>query len=669
MPDRKYVFIDTETTNHQGAGALDPWSGGDIAVVQTNIEGKIEIRRWDDRTRAFLNRLIEEDYTFVFHNAEFDLRWLRKYGIKIKNVYDTMIASQVLNAGLMKVDESTVLGMRVEAQKVESFDDSVSLMEEDSDFVDIKQKKANRFSHSLAATVHRYAGVRVVKDMGNSDWGAKELTPAQIRYAEEDVKYLPTVLERQLRYIKKLGLERVIDLEMRLIPATVDMMTNGILVDEESWRAQIKVYEGVANELEVELNAAFGEELGERLGGNDDALLFGAQTLDFSVSSPAQLLTFFDGYLVDGEPITNTDESTLSKIDHPLIPKLLKFKENKKLATTYGEKFLSFRKLDSRIRAQLVQAETATGRFSMRKPNMQNIPADMIKGKLRARPGYMLVTMDYSSVEARILAYAAEDKNYIDTVNQTDIHRANAAKMFGIPVEDVTSEQRTAAKVLSFSIPYGASPLGMFQKGLGRTLEETEKFVNDFFLAYPKVKEYLEHQVFTALSDNKTTDAYGRIRWYEIPERTRDNDKEYRSAIKSVKRQAQNHTIQSLSASVTKLAIANLYDYFESNKNGRMLLTIHDSIFFEIKIEDNDSMVKNILKIRDIMAEAGPAILPGVITPVDYDLGEKIYRTDPISGEKFDIYEKVIENGVIIDNPQIYSEKTLKKIKSGEIVV
>lgn len=449
----KYVYIDTETTDHNGAGALDPWGSGDIAVVQTNINGNIEIRRWDDKTKAFLKRLVEEDYTFVFHNAEFDLRWLRKYGIKIKKVYDTMIASQVLNAGIMKVDTATSLGMRIEAQKIDSFDESESLMEESEEFVVLKSKKATRFSHSLAATVHRYAGVKIVKDMGNSDWGAEELSPAQIRYAEEDVKYLPTVVERQKQYIEKLGLGNVIALEMRLIPATVDIMTNGILVDEVSWRKQIKEYEAIANELEKELNEAFGMELGERLGGDDDSLLFGAQTLEFSVSSPAQLLSFFDGYIIDGKPIENTDESTLSKIDHPLIPKLLKFKENRKLSTTYGEKFLAFRKKDNRIHAQLVQAETATGRFSMRYPNMQNIPADMIKGKIRARPGYMLVTMDYSSVEARILAYAAGDRNYIDTVNQTDIHKANAAKMFGIPVEDVTSEQRTAAKVLSFSIP------------------------------------------------------------------------------------------------------------------------------------------------------------------------------------------------------------------------
>jgi len=449
----KYVYIDTETTNHNSAGALDPWSDGDIAVVQTNIDGVIEIRRWNDKTKVFLRRLVDEDYTFVFHNAEFDLRWLRKYGIKIRKVYDTMIASQVLNAGLTRVDEATRLGMRIEAQKIESFDESESLMEESEEFVTVKEKKATRFSHSLAATVNRYAGVKVVKDMGNSDWGAEELTPSQIRYAEEDVKHLPVVVARQKEYIAKFGLENVIDLEMRLIPATVDIMTNGILVDEDAWRIQIKEYERIAAELEKELNEAFGAELGEKMGGDDDSLLFGAQTMEFSVASPSQLLHFFDGYIIDGKPIESTDEATLKKIDHPLIPKLLKFKENRKLSTTYGEKFLAFRKKDFRIHAQLVQAETATGRFSMRYPSLQNIPADMIKGKIRARPGYMLVTMDYSAVEARILAYAAGDRNYIDTVNQTDIHKANAAKMFGIPVEDVTSAQRTAAKVLSFSIP------------------------------------------------------------------------------------------------------------------------------------------------------------------------------------------------------------------------
>lgn len=209
----------------------------------------------------------------------------------------------------------------------------------------------------------------------------------------------------------------------------------------------------------------------------------------------------------------------------------------------------------------------------------------------------------------------------------------------------------------------------MFQKGLGRTLEETEKFVNDFFSAYPKVKEYLDNQVFDALSKKRTKDAYGRIRWYEIPEKSGDNDLEVKSAIKSVKRQAQNHTIQSLSASVTKMAIADLYDYFLERKNGRMLLTVHDSIFFEILIEDEEKMVANIENIRRIMEEAGRKILPGVVTPVDYDLGEKVYKVDPISGEKFDVYEFVIKEGRLIPNPEVYSEKTRKKIASGDIKI
>lgn len=677
----KFVFIDTETTDHCGSGTLDPWGDGDIAIVQTNVDGNIEVRRWDEDAIEFIRDLDNKGYTFVFHNAEFDLRWMRKYGVKPKKVFDTMIASQVLNAGITRVDTATALGMRIDAQKVESFDENQSLLEESADYVLVKERKANRFSHSLASTTFRYIGVKITKDMGLSDWGVvltpeninkpveEVLSPSQLRYAKEDVQYLPRILESQMEYIKKLGLERVIELEMRVIPANVDIMSNGILVDTESWRSGIKEYEAIATELEEKLNQAFGAELGERMGLEDESLLFGAQTVEFNVSSPSQLLSFFADYLVEGKPIEKADEMTLKKVDHPLIPELLKYKENKKLSTTYGEKFLANIKKDGRIHASLVQAETATGRYSSRNPNMQNIPADMIKGKLRAKEGYMLVTMDYSSVEARILAYAANDKNYIDTVNQKDIHRANAAKMFHKPESEITSTERSSAKVLSFSIPYGASALGMFQKGLGSSLEETEKFVSDFFSAYPNVKLYLEEQVFSALNSRKTQDAYGRIRWYEIPEPNGKNEDEVRSAIKAAKRQAQNHTIQSLSASVTKMAIADIYEYFCSTGKGRMLLTVHDSIFFEIPIEDNDAMVENIHTIQKLMVEAGPKVLPGLVAPVDYDLGDKIYRVDPISGEKFSVYEKVIEDGVIIDNPQIYSEGTMKKIASGEIEV
>lgn len=166
----------------------------------------------------------------------------------------------------------------------------------------------------------------------------------------------------------------------------------------------------------------------------------------------------------------------------------------------------------------------------------------MIKSLITAGEGYTLLTCDYSSVESRILAYVSGDESYIDSVNSTDFHRANAAKMLHKPPELVTKDERSKAKVLSFSIPYGTSAIGLFGQGIGANVEEAEELINDYFKAFPKVKKYLDSQVVDALTIGYTQDVFGRLRWYEIPSSPPD---EKRKAEKAARRQAQNFGIQS----------------------------------------------------------------------------------------------------------------------------
>lgn len=662
--DGPIVYIDTETTNHNGAGELDPWSTGDIAIVQTNIEDNIKISRWGTDVADWLKDLNSQGYTFVFHNAEFDLRWLRKYGVYIDKVFDTMIASQIINCGKSAVDKATVVGSKSEAYSLDNIGFYDNLMEEDAEFMNFKVKKASRFSHGLGATTYRYARVTIEKDLANSDWERDPLTPEQVRYAENDVKHLPTIVQNQIHFINELGLANIARLEMRVLPASVDIMTNGLLLDVVNWRKDMVIYGEKARELEASLNYQLGNELAQQQEEEEESL-FGAVTMKISVKSPAQLKAFFSDHLIDGKPIEQANEATLKLINHPLIPDILKFKEYDKLSTTYGEGVLKFIKSDGRVHGNISQTQTDTGRFAISRPSLQNFPAEMLKGNLRTQEGYTLVLVDYKAVEARILAYAANDKNYIQSVNEADVHTANAIKIFKLSIDEVTSEMRTKAKILTFSIPYGSSAMGMFAKGLGDTLEETEEMIESFFKSFPDVKKFLQNSVFSAMARNRTQDYYGRIRWYELPDKEKTSEEDYRRIKKSITRQAQNHPIQSLSASVTKMALADIYETWKHTGLVNMILTVHDSVFFEVK---DDYLTTALPKIKFLMENAARKVMPTLIAPVDFDLGAKKKVYDKLTGEVFKIFSLTWDEdtNIVSDATELYSEKTrsiLKELK------
>mgnify|MGYP000028644680 CR=1 FL=1 len=152
-----------------------------------------------------------------------------------------------------------------------------------------------------------------------------------------------------------------------------------------------------------------------------------------------------------------------------------------------------------------------------------------------------------------------------------------------------------------------------------------------------------------ALSRGYTQDNFGRIRWYQKPEVGEASDEEIRSAEKSIARQAQNHKIQSLSASVTKKAILDVYHYLKKTGFGRVVLTVHDSIFFEVRMDKANIAIPEISRI---MEEAGPEIFPGMETPVDIDVGYKQKRECAISGLPFSVYSHLWVNNEVIENPE-----------------
>jgi len=228
---------------------------------------------------------------------------------------------------------------------------------------------------------------------------------------------------------------------------------------------------------------------------------------------------------------------------------------------------------------------------------------------------------------------------------------------------------RTKAKVITFSIPYGASPMGIWHKGNTATLEEAEELVAAFFTSFPKVKAFLDKSVSDALTRGYTQDFYGRVRWYEIPPPDKVDEQTLRRAQKEAARQAQNHPIQSLSASVTKMAIKDLYQMLRETGWGYMILTIHDSIFFEIKEGCENEAIPAILKI---MEEAARKVMPVLKAPSDVEVGEKIVKKDKITGKKFKVYSHNWNKNTQQIEPnddEIDPESTAKLLKELKIPI
>ena len=657
----KLIALDIETSNSRGSGALEPRKEGSvIALVQTHIEGEdILLWRWNDETKAYIQGKIDEGYRFIIHNASFELDWfLVKAGLKFDKVWCTMVASQLLNAGKSDVDAATAVSGRSESKNLDYLGVWNPLLEENDDNLD--KSKSNKFSHTLQATVYRYAGgAKIEKDQGNSDW-LGELTERQIRYAKDDVRYLIEVARNQWKFLKRFNMTELAALEMKVAVAVNDMKYRGIKIDKSQWQKAAADYGEKAEELERELNHALGLELAEREG--QETVFGGFIPKAFKVSSPTQLAKFFD--------LEKADEAILKGVEHPLIPKILQYKENSKISSTYGKGYLDLIMEDGRIHSLLPQTETATGRFKSRKPNLQNIPPDMLKSFLTTDEDKLLVFADYSAMESRILAYAAEDDNFIKSVNSKDVHWENAKKIFGLPenanktdmfhVDSMNKTMpgdalRRMSKGVSFGIPYGISAVGLVNRGFAEDADMGQDLIDSFLGQYPKVARFLKASVTEALTRGYTQDPFGRVRWYEIPKRATED--EIRQATSRAARQAQNHKIQSMSANITKQAIADLYEYFEETGYGYMVLTIHDSIIFEVYKEHADEAVAMIIKL---MEEAGPKIFPGMLVPVDVDLGHKEHRACKVTGIDFTVYSYAFKDGRVVENdtwvePRVFS--------------
>lgn len=372
------------------------------------------------------------------------------------------------------------------------------------------------------------------------------------------------------------------NVEIPLCPVLARMELAGFLVDERALGAFGAMLSGQIDALTGEIYALAGKT--------------------FNINSPKQLgEVLFDKLLLPAPKKTKTGYSTnadvLEKLRplHPIVDKILEFRELSKLKSTYADGLAKVIAPDGRIHTNFQMTVTATGRLSSTEPNLQNIPIRReLGGEIRkmfvAPEGRTLVDADYSQIELRILAHISGDSHMINAfLTGEDIHRSTAAQVLGIPPEEVTPQQRSHAKAVNFGIVYGISAFSL-SEDIGVSVAEARNYINTYMAAYRGVADYMEKVIAEAKETGVARTLYGRIR--PMPELKASN-----FTVRSFgERVARNMPIQGAAADIMKIAMVNVDRALrESGLDARLLLQVHDELIVECAESDADT-VRALLK-------------------------------------------------------------------------
>ena len=372
------------------------------------------------------------------------------------------------------------------------------------------------------------------------------------------------------------------NVEKPLVKILADMEKTGVKVDNNKILELNEEYSKLADEYEQRVYELAGEV--------------------FNLNSPKQLgVILFDKMKLPVVKKTKTGYSTdvevLEKLseDYEIAEYILKYRSLNKLISTYLVGILDYIMEDDRVRTSYKQMITATGRLSSVDPNLQNIPVRTQEGKnirkvFVADKNKVFIDADYSQIELRVLAHLSKDLVMIDSFkNDLDIHYKTASEVFGVPIEEVTDNQRRSAKAVNFGIVYGISDYGL-SKDLNITRNEARQYIDGYLNTYPNIKNYMEEIVKIAKKDGYVTTILGRKRY--IPE---INSKNFN--IRSFgERIALNTPIQGSAADIIKLAMIKVYERLKEEKvNAKLILQIHDELIIECDEKEKD-IVKNILK-------------------------------------------------------------------------
>lgn len=407
--------------------------------------------------------------------------------------------------------------------------------------------------------------------------------------------------------LKETGMESLYDeMELPCLYALYEMEKNGIRVDGEALHQYGKKLRTRIEELTAEIHAMAGEE--------------------FNINSPKKLgeILFEKLGLKNGKK-TKTGYSTSAEVlekltnAHPIIPRILEYRQLTKLNSTYAEGLAGYIRADGRIHGKFHQTVTVTGRISSADPNLQNIPTRMPLGReirkvFIPEEGSVFVDADYSQIELRVLAHMSGDAALIAAYQaDEDIHAITASQVFDVPLDQVDSTLRRKAKAVNFGIVYGISSFGLGQD-LDISRKEAEGYIEKYFATYGKVKEFLDRTVEDAKKNGYTVTMFGRRR--PIPELASSN-----FMTRSFgERAAMNAPVQGTAADIIKIAMVRVNRRLkEEHLQSKLVLQIHDELIIETKKEEVEIVQKLLVEEMMHAAELSVPLL------VDANVGNSWY--------------------------------------------
>ena len=466
-----------------------------------------------------------------------------------------------------------------------------------------------RLMHILS----RY-GIHPPRILFDTMLGAYLLNPQEKSYslsafARDDAQGVWQLYRMQEVRIRKQGMEKLYrEVELPLSYVLFDMEQEGFRTDARVLEALGRQWKDMTENLLKEVYALTG--------------------VTFNLNSPQQLgkVLFETMGLPHGKKTArgySTDADTLENLreHHPVIGKILEYRQVVKLSSTYVDALLSKMDKDGRIHSFFDQTGTSTGRISSSEPNLQNIPVRTEMGReiRRAfipRDGWVLFDADYSQIELRILAHLSQDQNMMDAfLKNQDVHTRTASEVFEVPMEEVTGDMRRSAKAVNFGLVYGISEFGL-ARNIGISRREAGDFINRYFARYPGVKQFMDDAVKTGYQEGCATTVMGRRRM--LPELKSSNQ----NVRAFGERAAMNTPVQGTAADIIKLSMVRVHRALkEKNLKARLILQVHDELIIECP---KDELAQVEMLLRDCMENAVQMRVP---LSVEAKHGESWYET------------------------------------------
>jgi len=564
--------FDTETTslNYMDAElvgvsfCIEPGKAAYVPVAHDYPDAPNQLSR--DMVLNALKPILEShDSIKVGQHIKYDKNVLANYDITLNGIgFDTMLESYVLNSTAQR--------------------------------------------HDMDSLALAYLGHKTIHFEEIAGKGAKQLTFNQIPleeagpYAAEDADI--TLRLHQAIWEKLSGIDELkrllIDIEVPLACVLSRMEQQGVLIDSQKLRQQSQDLATRIAELEKEVHEEAGEPF--NLGSTKQLqhILFEKMSLPVIKKTPK------------GAPSTSEDVLQELALEYPLPQKIMEYRGLTKLKNTYTDKLPKMiNHRTGRVHTSYHQAVTATGRLSSTDPNLQNIPIRNEEGRrvrqaFVPRDGNKIVAADYSQIELRIMAHLSGDKGLLDAfAHGKDIHKATAAEVFSVPLDDVTTEQRRSAKAINFGLIYGMSAFGL-SKQLNIPRNEAQKYMDLYFERYPGVLEYMDSTRESAKEKGYVETVFGR-RLY-LPDIKASNG----ARRKGAERAAINAPMQGTAADIIKMAMIKVDDWITKNASDdvTMMMQVHDELVFEIKEE---KVEEHVATITALMENAATLNVPLVV--------------------------------------------------------